>query len=202
MRVKIEILKEDGVEGDASIETHHKRGETFNVYRADTVMSGDTQTFLVPPDGRIVINAPRATEKPIYDRDQGAAVYPSLQRQGGEGADRPNLAELVKVKEADLAQAKQAVEDDKRRQAEEAERVAAQFKPQQGGKPLDASTPNTATTINKTTTQTAPVGGQPVAGKSPGPTTADLSKAPNPSPGAQPSTPASTHSSGGNTEKK
>lgn len=109
MRVKVEFLK-DGVDDNASmsVETQHKRGEAFTIHTAQNVLAGDTATFTVPASGRLVLNMPTATEKPIYDREQAAAVLSSAQVQGGEGADRPNQAEIIRTKEQELEELKSA----------------------------------------------------------------------------------------------
>lgn len=156
MRVKVEIIREEGVEGDVSIETHNKRGEAFNVMKAVQVEIGKTETFLVPPDGRLVINTPRAIEKPVYDRDQAAAFYPSSQRNSDTEVDRPIPAEMIAVKEKELEELKRQENDRKNReQAEAAERAKAAAASQQAN-----TGSQTATT--PTTTRTPPQGGQPL----------------------------------------
>lgn len=208
MKVKIEFLRDDA-EKDmaASVETQHRRGDTFTIHKADMLMNGESTTLLVPSSGRLVINMPTATEKPVYDREQGAAVLPSAQRQGTEGADRPNPAEVIATKERELEELKRA-ENDRR----EKERLAAEQEAEADRAAQQAKT-GTQTATMPTSTRTPPQGGQPLTGqtaRTPAANTSsaqvkgstvDASKAPNPSPGAQPST-STTGSSGGNTEKK
>lgn len=212
MRVKIEFLRDDAEQNlSASIETQHKRGDTFTIHRAEQIMNGDSQTFTVPSSGRLVINMPTATEKPVYDRVQGAAVLASAQTQALEGADRPDMQSIIRTKEQELEELKSAEAAEKERQAnidaenarmvEEKKRLANETQ-----KSVDAK---------NATIRTPPTGGQPLSGgtvtrpnsapvhsnespnsvhsnspATPGGATADASNRPNPSPASQPSSPA------------
>lgn len=217
MRVEVKVIREadnDVQRQSASIETHTKRGDAFNIHSAKDVVEGETQTFSIPPGGRIVINTPLAIEKPVYDRDQAAAVYASQQAQGREGGDRPNPDDVVKAREADLAQAKEAAQRQKEMDQREADAAAAsQRTPPQGGQPLSnaqrgvagagpsAPRPNDAPvgsneSPNSKSSQSSPMPGQTGMAQNASGTTAKTTTTPNTAPahGGAPQ--------GGNTEKK
>lgn len=221
MRVKVEFIKEESEsELSALVETQHRRGDTFSIHRGEHLMNGDIATYTLPASGRLVINMPTSTEKPIYDRDQAAAIMPSAQRQGDEGADRPDLQEIRTTKQRELeeidrqlaerkardeeqaradAEAQRQAQDDeaaKTRAAVEAKNRNETVAPAASPLPGQRTPPQGGQPLNKPTTATAPV-----ANKTAGSTTIDASKAPNPSTNSQPSS-SSGASSGGNTEKK
>lgn len=229
MRVKVEFIKEDSEkELSALVETQHKRGDsTFTIHRGEQLINGDTATYTLPPSGRLVINMPTATEKPIYDRDQAAAVLSSAQRQGGEGADRPDQAEIIRTKERELEELKSAqraqqetdqntreenarMEELKRAEAEKT-RQAVDAKNAQiaGAVPRPNSAPvGSNESPNSKSSQTSPTPGGATGGNTP-------NKAPTAAPGMTQSggtvktttTPSTTPAhggapQGGNTEKK
>lgn len=215
MRVEVKVIREadnDVQRQSASIETHTKRGDAFNIHSAKDVVEGETQTFSIPPGGRIVINTPLAIEKPVYDRDQAAAVYASQQAQGREGGDRPNPDDVVKAREADLAQAKEAAQRQKEMDQREADAAAnAKRTPPQGGQPIGAQVagagsgaaprPNDAPvgsneSPNSRSSQSSPMPGQTGMAQNVSGTTAKTTTTPNTAPahGGAPQ--------GGNTEKK
>lgn len=141
MRVKIEVIRETDADTDrqnVSIETQMKRNDSFNIMSAQDVIEGETATFTLAPGGRLVINSSRAIEEPVYDRDQGAAVYASQQRQGREGADRTDPDHLVKLKEQELKQAKENAANIKEQNQRQMDaEAAARRTPMQGGQPLN-----------------------------------------------------------------
>lgn len=96
MQIEVKIVKDtnDNVKRpeserkSISVETHSRRGDSFNVDKTDNVMEGDTVLFTVPNGGRLVLTTPQEVNEVIYDREQAAAVKTANQT-GGNVADKP-----------------------------------------------------------------------------------------------------------------
>lgn len=96
MQIEMRIVKDtnDNVKRpeserkSVSVETHSRRGDSFNVDKTDNVMEGDTVLFAVPNGGRLILTTPQEVNEVVYDRDQAAAVKTANQT-GGNVADKP-----------------------------------------------------------------------------------------------------------------
>lgn len=91
MKVEVKVIREAENDRDRqalNIEQHNRRGDTFNVQTARQVMEGDTETFTLAPGAKLIVSTPHADERPVYDRESGAAIYMSRQTQD-VGADQP-----------------------------------------------------------------------------------------------------------------
>lgn len=97
MDIKVEIAGRENVpERDrqsVTVETHHKRGDVYNVAKVDTMFEGDTVVFRVPGGGRLMLVTPEGENEVVYDPAQGAAVRRSSQQNEQGVADDPRTGD-------------------------------------------------------------------------------------------------------------
>lgn len=70
------------------VETHVKRGDSWNVQRADPVYEGSSVVIDVRPGARLVITPPEEAAAAVFDKEQNAAVRPANQANNSDRADR------------------------------------------------------------------------------------------------------------------
>jgi hypothetical protein len=89
MDIEVKIIgREDAPDNDRRsvvVETHHKRGESYVVARADSVIENGEGRFRLPPGGRLIVTTPEGDDEIVYDAAQGAAVRRSAQRDPESG---------------------------------------------------------------------------------------------------------------------
>ena len=133
MRIEVRIVPEEGRENVSErdrqvvhVETHTRRNDAFNVQKVDDIHEGhDLVQFAVPNGGRLVLNTPFTGGDVVYDPEQAAAIR-SSQQQNDEGrADKVDLEELAKQKQADADLAKRQAEEKKTADAEHAKSQGA-----------------------------------------------------------------------------
>lgn len=91
MEIKVELVGDKNVASSEkkslNVETHLRRNDTFVIQKVDTVLQGESVSFTVPAGARLVVSTPEATEDMVYDREQGAAIRPSAQKNDEGKAD-------------------------------------------------------------------------------------------------------------------
>jgi hypothetical protein len=99
MQIKVEIVGEpDNVPSSErksiTVETHARRGDTFNILKSDAVLQNTPTVFTVPSGGRLVLTTPEGHEQVVMDNSQSAAIRPAAQDEPTNvtGADKPKGA--------------------------------------------------------------------------------------------------------------
>lgn len=91
MDIEVKIVARDNIPANDRkslvVETHHPRGDGFNVAKVDQALEGDTVVFRIPVGGRLLFTSPEGEDDVVYDPAQGAAVRRSQQNNAAGVAD-------------------------------------------------------------------------------------------------------------------
>lgn len=93
MKIKLEVINPDEKipEKDRqslTVETHGRRGDTFIVMSAKTIIEGSAaQEITIPTGGRLVITTPNNERELVIDREQNAVIRPANQQNDEGRAD-------------------------------------------------------------------------------------------------------------------
>jgi hypothetical protein len=91
VRISVWGKMEDRKGPTIEVITEVKRGEVWLRHEAKTVLAGEFFDVEIGPRARLQVNDMQTVEEPVYDREQGAAIYPTRQTAPEQKvADKPS----------------------------------------------------------------------------------------------------------------